>query len=67
MDPFHGSIIAVQRRRAHRQGNGWPYATSYDTHVLDMAKLINVYGIRYDREGQPSEVRIDRAGRPQAW
>ena len=24
---------AVKRRRAHRQGKGWPYATSYDTHV----------------------------------
>ena len=30
---------AVQRRWAHRQGNGWPYATSYDTHV---SKHINV-------------------------
>ena len=34
--PYH----AVKRRRAHRQGKGWPYATSCDTHV---SKRINVY------------------------
>ena len=40
---FHSiMIISMQfydSRRLHRQGKGWPYATSYDTHVSKRIKV----------------------------
>ena len=45
--PFHNKRFNGAGRMA-RAINGWPYATSFDTHELDMSKRINVYVIRYD-------------------
>ena len=55
------------RRIARAACNGHQFATSYDTHVLDMSKRINVYVIRYDtvdalRKVRLSKARIARAG-----